>query len=149
MRHEKLAETISLSPALERLHAVLGLDRAPVVPAEAVAQGEDVLHAVWRHAPLLDHLRLDPMLLVRAEEGVVHEIAVIARDVAGRPHGIQDLQVGLRREPEGASTPLGVEGGHSERQRWRSGGDASEDLSTTDGVHTRDPWEARTPPERS
>src|SRR5262245_14410741 len=38
MRHEELAETILLSPALQRLHTVFRKDRLPVMPSETVAQ---------------------------------------------------------------------------------------------------------------
>src|SRR5215813_1455906 len=40
MRHEELAETILLSPALQRLHTVFRHDRLPVMPSETVAQRE-------------------------------------------------------------------------------------------------------------
>src|SRR5215813_15050756 len=75
------------------------------------------------------------MLLVRSEESVVDEIAVIANDVAGRPHRVDDLQVGLCRESEGASTSLSVDGGHPECRCCHRGGRASEDLPTSDAVH--------------
>jgi len=76
------------------------------VPSEAIAQRERVLHAVRRHRNAIDHLGLDLLLLVRAEKGVVHKVAVVARNVGGRPDGIQGLQVGLRHEPEGPTTLL-------------------------------------------
>ena len=131
MRHEELAEAILLSPALQRLHAVFRQDRLPVVPSQAVAQRERVLHAVWRHAGPIDHLRLDLRLLVRAEEGVVHKIAVVARDVGGRPDRIEDLQIGLRHEAKGLPVVLGLD----RRRAQRTGGGrnrASDDLSPTD-----------------
>ena len=101
MRHEELAEAILLSPALQRLHTVFRQDRLPIVPSEAVAQRERVLHAVRRHGGPIDHLRFDLKVLVRAEERVVHKIAVVARDVGGRPDRIEDFQIGLRHEAEG------------------------------------------------
>ena len=136
MRHEELAEAILLSPALQRLHAVFRHDRLPVVPSQAVAQRERVLHAVRRHGGPIDHLRLDLKVLVRAEQGVVHEIAVVARDVGGRPDRIEDLQIGLRHEAKGLPALLGVD----RRRAQRDGGGrarASDDLSATDAVHPR------------
>ena len=67
MRHQELAEAIPLAPALERLHTVFGFNRLSVVPSETFAQRECVLHAVRRHVGLIDHLRLDLLLLVRPE----------------------------------------------------------------------------------
>src|SRR6476659_8053746 len=134
MRHEELAEAILLSPALERLHAVFRHDRLPVVPSQVVAQRERVFHAVWRDGGPPDHLRLDPKLLVGAEQGVVHEIAVVARDVGGRPDRIENLQIGLRHEAKGLLAVLGVD-------RWRAqhhGGGrarATDGLSATDAIH--------------
>jgi hypothetical protein len=72
----------------------------PIVPAEAVAQRERVLHAVVGHARPLDHLRLDSKVLIGPEEGVVDEVAVIARDVGRLPDGIDGLQIRLGHEPE-------------------------------------------------
>jgi len=101
------------------------------VPSEAIAQRERVLHAVRRHRNAIDHLGLYLLLLVRAEKGVVHKVAVVARNVGGRPDGIQGLQVGLRHEPEGPTTLLSVD-------RWR----AAEDLSAIETVHLTLLWEA-------
>ena len=138
MRHEELAEAILLSPALQRLHTVFRQDRLPVVPSEAVAQRERVLHAVRRHGGPIDHLRFDLKVLVRAEERVVHKIAVVARDVGGRPDGIEDLQIGLRHEAEGLPALLGVD--RRRAQRHSGGrGRASDNLSTTDAIHPRIP----------
>jgi hypothetical protein len=138
MPHEELAEAILLSPALERLHTVFRQDRLPVVPSQAVAQRERVLHAIRRHGRPIDHLRFDPMVLVRAEEGVVHKIAVVARDVGGRPDRIEDLQIGLRHEAQRLPVLLGVD-----RRRAQSHSDgrgrASDDLSATDAAHARVP----------
>ena len=138
MRHEELAEAILLSPALQRLHAVFRQDRLPVVPSQAVAQRERVLHAVGRHGGPIDHLRFDLKVLVCAEERVVHKIAVVARDVGGRPDRIEDLQIGLRHEAQGLPIVLGVD----RRRAQRHGGGrarASDGLSATDAVHLRVP----------
>ena len=65
------------------------------MPSQTIAQRERVLHAIGRHAGPIDHLRFDLQVLVCAEERVVHEIAVVACDVAGRPNWIEDLEIGL------------------------------------------------------
>ena len=137
MRHQQLAETILLSPALQRLHTVFRQDRLPVMPSEAVAQRERVLHAVRRHTRPIDHLRSNLRVLVRAEEGVVDEIAVVARDVGGRPDRIEDLQIGLRHEAKGLPALLGPDRRCTERT---SGGRscASDDLSPTNAKRIRD-----------
>jgi hypothetical protein len=134
MRHEELAEAILLSPALERLHAVFRHDRLPVVPSQAITQRERVLHAVHRNGGSIDHLRLDPKLLVRAEQGVVHEIAVVARDVGGRPNRIENPEIGLCHEAEGLLAVLGVDRRRAQRHGG-GGGRASDDVSATDAVH--------------
>ena len=135
MRHEELTEAILLSPALQRLHAVFRQNRLPVVPSEAVAQCERVLHAVRRHGGPIDHLRFDLRVLVRAEESVVHKIAVVTRDVGSRPDRIEDLQAGLRHEAEGLLALLGVDRRRAQRHRGGRRGGASDDLSATDAVH--------------
>jgi hypothetical protein len=137
--HKELAEAVPLSPALERLYTVLGADRLPVVPLESVAQREGVLHAVRRHGELIDHLRLDPLLLVRPEEGVIYEVAVVTRDVAGRPDGIQDLQVGLSHEPERPAALLGVDRRRPQRQGASRRGRASEQLPASETAHPQLP----------
>jgi hypothetical protein len=136
MRYKELAEAILLSPALQRLHAVFRNDGLPIVPSQAVAQRERVLHAVRRNCGPIDHLRLDPKLLVRAEQGVVHEITVVARDVGGRPDRIENLQIGLCHEAKGLPLVLGV---HRRRAQRHSGGRdrAPDDLSATDAVHAQ------------
>jgi hypothetical protein len=125
-----------LSPALERLHAVFRQDRLPVMPSQAVAQRECVLHAVGRHRGPIDHLRFDLQVLVCAEERVVHKIAVVARDVAGRPDGIEDLEIGLCDEAEGLLV-LGVDKGRAQCHGAGRRSRASDDLSATNAVHLR------------
>ncbi len=58
---------------------------------------------------MIHHLRLDPKHFVGAEEGVVHKVAVVARDVCRRPDRGEDLQVGLCHESEGPTTLPGVD----------------------------------------
>src|SRR5215470_12191971 len=77
------------------------------------------------------------MVLVRAEEGVVHEVAVVARDVAGCPDGVQNLQVGLRHEPQGRTSLLGLHRRRVQRDSSSRHGRAAEDLSATQAVHMR------------
>jgi len=110
------------------------------VPPEAVAQRERVLQAVLRHGDVIDHLWLDPKRLVRAEEGVVHKVAVVARHVGGRPDRIHDLQVGLCNEPEGPTALLGVD--RRRTQGYGSGrrGRASEELPATETAHAGFPF---------
>src|SRR4029077_13051987 len=110
--------------------------RLPVMPSQVVTQRERVLHAVWRHGGPSDHLRLYSKLLVRAEQGVVHEVTVVAGDVGGRPDRIDDLQIGLRHEAKGLAARL-------RGDRWRaqhcSGGRARapNELSATNTLHLR------------
>jgi hypothetical protein len=54
-------------------------------------------------------LRFDLKVLVRTEEGVIHKIVMVPRDVGGRPDRIEDLQIGLRHEAEGVPALLGVD----------------------------------------
>src|SRR5262249_53200375 len=111
--------------------------RLPIMPSEAVAQPERVLHAVRRHDDLIDHLRFDPKVLVRSEKGVVHKIAVVTRDVARRPNWIEDLQIGLRDGAEGLPVLLGVDRWRTQGHGGGRGSRASDDLSATDAVHPR------------
>jgi hypothetical protein len=136
MRHEELAEAILLSPALQRLHAILRHDRLPVVPLEAVTQCEGVLHAIRRDGGPANHLRFDLKALVRAEQGIVNEVAVVARDVGGRPNRVEDFQIGVRHEAKGLTALLGVDGRRAQPQCCGSGR-ASDNLSATDAVHWR------------
>jgi hypothetical protein len=58
---------------------------------------------------LIDHLRFDLEVLIRAEERVVHQKAMVARDVGGRPDGIEYLQIGLCHKDEGLLVLLGLD----------------------------------------
>ena len=78
-------------------------------------------------------------LLVRAEQRVVHEIAVVARDVGGRPDRIEDLQIGLRHEAKGLPAVLGVDRRRAQRHGGSRRGRASDDLSATDAIHLHFP----------
>lgn len=131
MCHEKLTETILLAPTFQRLHAVFRLNRPSIVPSETLAQRERVLHTVRRHSGLIDHLRFNPQVLVRGEEGVVNKITVIARDVGRRPDRIEDFQIGMCHETEVLAL-LSVDRGCTQRY---SGCRAMDDLSATDTVH--------------
>ena len=51
-----------------------------------------------RDLVLVDHLRLDRVVLVRREQRVVDEVAVVARDVGRRPDRIEDRQVAVLHE---------------------------------------------------
>src|SRR5271166_4386763 len=135
MRHEKLAEAISFSPALQRLYTVFRLNLLPVMPAKTIAQRECVLHGAGRDGGLRDHLRFDLRALVRTEQGVIDEVAVVARDIGGRPNGIDDLQVGLRHEPESLAIVLGADRRCTQRHSGGRRRGASEYLSATNAVH--------------
>jgi hypothetical protein len=137
--HEHPTEAIPLAPPLQRLHAIFRHDRCAVVPPEAVTQREGVLHAVLGDGGSIDHLGLDSEILVGAEEGVVHEIAVVACDVGGRPDGIEDLQIGLGDETERRSALLGSDRRHTQRRCRGSSRSADNDLSATDAIHARSP----------
>ena len=57
-------------------------------------------------------------LLVGAEQRVVDQVGVIAGDVGGRPHRVEDLEVGLGDEAQGPAGLLGVHAA-ARRTRWR------------------------------
>src|SRR5262249_41095012 len=137
MRHQELAETIPLSPALQRLRTVFRLNRLPVVPSQAVAQCERVPHAIRRHSRSIDHLRLDLKVFVGAGEGVVNKIAVIARDVGGCPYRIEDLQVGLRHEAESLLFLLSADRGRTQGSKGDGRGGSANNLSAVYGPHPR------------
>jgi hypothetical protein len=101
------------------------------MPSESVAQRERVLHAFWRDARPIDHLRFNLRLLVRAEEGVIHKIAVVPGYVGGRPDRIEDLQIGLRHEAKRLLILLGLDRRCTQRT-GRGRNRASDDLSPTD-----------------
>src|SRR5262245_13171058 len=136
MGHEELAEAILFSPALQRFHTVFRHDRLPVVPAQAVAQRECILHSVRGDGSPIDHLRSDLKALIRTEQGIINQIAVVARDVGGRPNRIEDFQIGVRHEAKGLTAWLGADRRRAKRQSCCSG-TASDDLSATDAVHSR------------
>src|SRR5207302_2786526 len=134
---EQLAERVPPAPALDRLDRVLGHDRLAVVPAEAVAQRERPPEAPGGVAPGLHHLRLDPELLVGAEERVVDQVAVVARDVGGRPDGVEDLQIRLGDEADRATALLGVDSRRVHGEGRGGGGGAGEELTATQLAHVR------------
>ena len=89
MRHEELAEAISLSPALQQLDAVFRHHWLPVVPLLRPSRNVNVYFIPSaRPVDLINHLRLHLKMLVRAEKSVVDEIAMVACDVSGRPNRI-------------------------------------------------------------
>jgi hypothetical protein len=139
MCHEDLPEAILLSPAFQRLHTIFRHDWLPVVPSEAIAQREYVLHTVSRHGGSIDHLRFNSKVLVSAEKRVVHKIAVVAGDVSGRPHRIEDLQIGFRHEAEGLSVLLSVDRRRAQCHGGGSRGRTLDELSATDAVHPHVP----------
>src|SRR3954469_22422472 len=135
MSHEKLAETVLLSPAFNRLHTIFRHDRLSIVPSKAVAQSKHVFHAIRRHSRPVDHLGFNLKVLVRPEEGIIDKIAVVAREVGSRPDGVEDLQTSLRDKSERPAIVLGVNRrGAQHRSRGRS--HATHGLSATDaGPH--------------
>jgi len=112
---ELLAHRIAAHPAVHRGHAVRRRDRLAVVPFEPVAQGEGPQQLVGRDFVLVDHLRLDDVVLVDSEQGVVDHVAVVARDVRRRPDRVEDGQVAV---PDVAQDlRLGRRRAHGRRQR--------------------------------
>ena len=142
MGGQQPAEPIFLHPALERLRAVLGHHRLSVVPLEAVAQREGVLHPVLRDAVLVDHLGAHLQLLVGAEQRVIHQVGVVARDVGRRPHRVEDLEVGLGHEAERAARFLGRGAGGCEAGGGGRGG-PGEETATAEWAHGTPPCEDR------
>ena len=136
MRHQELAEAVLLTPALKRLDAIFRQDRLPIMPAQTVAQREGVGHAIRRHGRLIDHLRFHLTVLVGAKQRVIDQIAVVTRDVCGGPERVEDLQIGLGDEAERLELLLGADRGRTQRRSRGNRCHASDDLSTTNPVHT-------------
>jgi hypothetical protein len=104
------------------------------VPSETVAQRERILHTVRRDDGLIDHLRFDLKVLVRAEQSVINKVTVITRDVGCRPDRVQNPQIGFRREAEDLLVLLGPDRRRAQRYRGSRGG-TPHDLSATDALH--------------
>jgi hypothetical protein len=88
--HQHLAQRVAHRPALEGGHAILGRDRAAVVPLEAVAQGEGPGELVGAAVVALDHLWLDLALLVHGEQHVEDMQAECTGDGGGDDVRIED-----------------------------------------------------------
>ena len=143
------AKAVLLHPALERFGAILGDHGLPVMPLEPVTQGERVLHAITRDGVLVHHLRLDLELLVGAKQRVVDQVGVVAGDIRGGPHRVQDLEVGLGDEAQGPATLLGVDTGGRRgrwlrRSRWPRRGTDDDSLGSSQALL----WVACGPPRR-
>src|SRR5438477_8242329 len=134
-----MTEAIVLSTAHQRLHTVLRQNLMPDVPPETLAERERVCHAVCGHAHPIDHLRLDPKILVRAEKGVVHEVPVVTGDVSRRPDGVEDLEIGLRYEAESLTIRLTAHRGSTQRHGGGRRDRASHDLAPADVAHPQLP----------
>ena len=131
------AKAVLLHPALERFGAILGDHGLPVMPLEPVTQGERVFHAITRDGMLVHHLRLDLELLVGAKQCVVDQVGVVAGDIRGGPHRVQDLEVGLGDEAQGPATLLGVDTGGREGRGRDAPRGRGEELTTTHWAHRR------------
>ena len=103
--HEQLPLAVLAAPAPQRRDHVFRHDRLAVVPQEAIAQREGVLQGVVAHLPGVHHLRPDFQVFVQGEQHVVDHVTVVAGDVGGGPDGVDDLQIGVRDEFEGAAVP--------------------------------------------
>jgi len=70
-----------------------------------VGLGESLGHRVdqliRRDAIITDHLWLRPEFGIERKERVEHHIAVIARHIGGRPHGVEDAQIVAHDEAQG------------------------------------------------
>ena len=116
-----LAERVALAPALDRGDAIGRPHRLPVMPFEAVAQGELPGQLVVAGCPLVDHLRLRLQVLVEREQGVEDHVAEISGDVRGGPDRVEAAQIRLRDEAQRLLLGLGETAhrhqGRSERHR--------------------------------
>ena len=92
---ERLPVPVARHPALDRGDAVGAAHRRAVMEAEPVAQPELISELVGRNAVVADHLRVRRELGVDREQRVEHHVAVVSRDVCGRPHRIEDAQIRL------------------------------------------------------
>ena len=95
---ELLPDRAALHPAPEALRRVRGADRLAVVEEQALAQGDRDAAAILLDRVALGHLRLGTEFGVRAVEGVVHHVAVVAGDVGRGPDRVEAGEVGLRHE---------------------------------------------------
>ena len=136
-RQEKLAERITVAPALEGHHAVLGGHRLAVVELQAVAQREAPFAAVLAARPLVHHLRLDLAVAVQREERVVDQVAIGAvGDVAGVARHIENAEVRVRDEAQRAALLLCLDIRRREGE-CGGGGRASHEKLATARVHHR------------
>src|SRR2546427_5368519 len=114
------------------------------------SRSETPLPPVGARGPRVDHLRPDLALLVLREERVVDEVGVRpVRDVPRVACHVEDAQVRMRYEAQGAASLLGVHERRGEREGGGSGGAADEELTPTRLVHdvVLPGWSARYPTE--
>ena len=115
--HDRLAERVALGPALDAGDAVARQHRRVVVEPQTVPQHELPL-AVRLNA--VAHLRLRLELAVDREQRVEDGHAVIARDVGGRPDGIEDGRVRLGNESQRLRVGrFGNVGSRESQSGWR------------------------------
>ena len=100
LRHpgEQAALHVLVGEALDRGQDISRSDRRSVVPLEPVAQLEGPGELVVAHRPALDHLRLRLELGVEREQLVVDQVAVVAHDVGGGPHRIDNLEIRMHHD---------------------------------------------------
>ena len=95
-REQPLADIVARRPALERGDHVLGGDRRSVMKFQPVAQRERVGELVRADLVFADHLRLRIELVVVAEQRVVDQHPVDARDGLRGPERIERAHVGMQ-----------------------------------------------------
>ena len=96
--HHCAAEGIPLGPSLDRGDTVLGRHRRAVAPGQPVADREGVGQLVVADIPPVQHLGPEIALAVHADERIVDQIGKNPRRIDPGDDGIQDLQLGGKRD---------------------------------------------------
>jgi hypothetical protein len=80
------------SPALRRLNVVFRQYRLTSCQRRPLRNVKVYfMPSAGRYGRLIDHMRFNLVAFVRAEQRVVHDIAVVARDIGGRPDRIKNF----------------------------------------------------------
>ena len=110
-----LPHRVALAPARKARHAVARAHRRAVMEAQPLAQPQGPAPPVGPALESLDHLGLRPEIGIEAEQCVIDEEAMRARDAGSRPDRVERGEIGLWREAQQARVPPGCAG-------WQHGG---------------------------
>ncbi|MNV43987.1 hypothetical protein D3C71_1357260 [compost metagenome] len=117
-RSHHLAHFVLRRPTLDRRDAVGRCHRLAVMPLESFPQDEGIGLAIIGGFPGLQHLRLNLVVRIQGEQGVVHHVAMVPDDVAGGNDRIQRTQAGMHHRRHG----LRLNGRKCGRAKYRGGG---------------------------